>query len=148
MILFLRLFRAFRDLEAQQAEERRALRNRAEELKDDLESAREECQRLQAENEKLQDRLDAAMEDRKQLWEMTQESNRQMAIAYQSSINVQWQQRGFGAPYPEAPQIPPNAAPQPTKEPIIPRREIPSERVARATARFAEEMVDRLAPKQ
>lgn len=110
----------------------------------DRDAAREEVQRLTVECDKLTDRLDAAVQDRQNLWDVTQEALRGERTSYQMAINAQWQQRGFGAPYPEAPQIPPNAAPQPVQNPIIPRREFPHERQARATRQFAEDMADRL----
>ncbi len=112
-------------------------------LEADLVAARVECQRLQQENLRLQDRLDAAVEDRGRQWSLLESSIREMAISYQAHVNVQWQQRGFGAPYPEAPHIPPNAAPQPVPDPVVPRRELPSERQARLTNEFARTVADR-----
>jgi hypothetical protein len=91
-------------------------------------------------NEKLrlQDRLDAALEDRKQLWNLMQQSIDEMKIAYQSHINVQWQKQGANPPYPDAPHLPPNAVPpQQGNEPVGRRgRMLPSEAVQRATVDF------------
>jgi len=119
------------------------LNARLETAESDLAAARDEVQRLTVECDRLQDRLDAALQDRQNLWDVTQEALRGERTAYQMSINAQWQQRGFGAPYPEAPQIPPGSAPQKVEDPIIPRRELPSERQSRAARHFAEQYADR-----
>jgi len=116
-------------------------------LESDLEAARDEVRRLNEENMRLQDRLDAAVEDRAKQWALLDTSIKQMAISYQAAVNVQWQQRGFGAPYPDAPSIAPNAVPQIPEDPIVPRRELPSERIARTTSQFMKEMADRLTEK-
>ena len=110
----------------------------------DLAAARDEVQRLSFENEKLQDRLDAAVAARARQWDLLRDAIGQMALSYQASLNMQWQQRGFGAPYPDAPKIPPTAVPQKPEDPIVPRGEFPSERLRRATNRFAAEMAERL----
>lgn len=114
-------------------------------MESDLSAAREELERLTNENLRLLDRLDAATQDRTQLWKMTTEAISQERAAYQSAINQQWQQRGFGTPYPEAPHIPPNAAPKTGQDPIIPRRPLGSEEVARRTKEFARDLADKLA---
>lgn len=130
MILWiLRLFQAFRDLEGERDHTVTVLR--------------EELQHITTEKLILQDRLDAMAEDRSRMWSLMEKSIEEMKISYQSHINVQWQKQGFGAPYPDAPQIPHHAVPPANQEPIT-RRELPSEAQARITSNFYRSMAERL----
>jgi hypothetical protein len=70
-----------------------------------------ECARLTTDKLVLQDRLDAALEDRSKLWDLTRECINNERTAFQMQINAQWQKQGFGAPYPDAPHLPPAAVP-------------------------------------
>lgn len=86
----------------------------------------------------LQGRLDAAQEDRNRLWDLVQDSLRGERTAYQSSLNLQWQRQGLGAPYPDAPQIPTDRLKAPVPDSVIPRPRTGSEQVAAKTAQFFE----------
>jgi hypothetical protein len=90
----------------------------------------------------LQDRLDSLMHDRSELWRLMESAVNNERAAYQMSINAQWQKQGFGAPYPEAPMLPPQAVPQQGGGTAGIRPEMPSTRVARQTDQFIKEVLD------
>lgn len=106
------------------------------------EGLREALQSASSEKLVLQDRLDSVLEDRSRLWDLVSKSINNERAAYQMQINSQWQKQGFGAPYPEAPKLPLEA---------IPERgggtagrhtaQMPSARVAQATANFINEQI-------
>ncbi len=99
-------------------------------------------QNLEQQNLRLQDRLDGCLEDRKQLWEMVQESARGERIAYQMHINQAWQGRGAGTPYPEAPHLP-KSAPQQEGGPMT-LSQSPSQVIRRRTQDFVREQISNL----
>jgi hypothetical protein len=124
---FLRLFPAYRVLEALLAESEAAHAREVAGLQSTLSD-------LAAEKTRLEDLLEAAQADRQKLWDSMQSALEGERTAYQSQINVAWQQRGAAAPYPDAPHLEKSAlAP---KNDTIPRRLRPSEAVARQTAKF------------
>lgn len=84
----------------------------------------------------LEDRLSAALEDRSRLWGLVETSIAGERTAYQSGLNLQWQKEGFGAPYPDAPQMPPHRVHQPVPDSIVPRPMTGSERMAAGTRDF------------
>ena len=124
---FLRIFPAYRVLEALLAESEAAHAREVAGLQSTLSD-------LAAEKTRLEDLLEAAHADRQKLWDSMQSALEGERTAYQSQINVAWQQRGAAAPYPDAPHLEKSAlAP---KNDTIPRRLRPSEAVARETAKF------------
>jgi hypothetical protein len=127
---FLRLFSAFRVLE----QDRDA-------------SMANVCDSLQMESTRasmLEDRLTSALEDRNRLWDLVQESLRGERTAYQAGLNLQWQQRGYGAPYPDAPQLPQSRVPQDVPNSIVPRPMTGSERMAAGTREFIKQYAEQL----
>ena len=117
---FLRLFAAFRAIEAE------------------LVAVRESHAQLASQKLLLEDRLNAAQEERERIWLLTQEALRGERMAYQSHVNLSWQKMGGGTPYPDAPHLPPAAVPQPDSHEPVGRqaRVLPSEIVARETRKF------------
>lgn len=127
---FLQLFATYRAL----AEDAAALRRAHEELV--------------RQNLTLQERLDAAQEDRQKLWRMVEKAVDSQAAAfaneraaYQMHVNHVVQKQGGGIPYPDAHSLPPRAVPPENPPAPIPRRQLPSEAVARQTAKFITQMV-------
>jgi hypothetical protein len=122
---FLRLFPAFRALEA----EAKALR--------------EDHARLTTENLVLNDRLDAAGADRNKLWETMLDCQRGERAAYQMHVNQSWQKMGAGTPYPDAPHMQASAVPkEQSREPIGRRgRMLPSEIVEQQRSEFIQNLV-------
>ena len=113
-----------------------------QQIEAELKTLRANYQDLTTENLLLQDRLDAAREDRTKMWDTMQECLRGERTAYQMHINQAWQKTGAGAPYPDAPQLPPHMLPkQETHEPIGRRRVLPSEVVAQKTAEYVRGLV-------
>jgi hypothetical protein len=85
----------------------------------------------------LQDRLDALMNDRAELWRLLERTLEGERTAYQCQLNVQWQQKGFGAPYPDAPKLDSNSVqPHGGGTAGRPMMESPSQRMARYTEDF------------
>lgn len=121
MIRLLRLFSAFRALE----QDRDAT----------VAGLRECVQELTTEKLLLQDRLDAVLQDRSNLWELTKDCINNERLSYQSHINLQWQKQGLPAPWPNSPGMPEGTTPATHQDPI-PRRELPSEAMARKTRNF------------
>jgi hypothetical protein len=109
----------------------------------EVQTLRAELQREQNTALLLQDRLDAAIGERSKLWDMLRESIGNERASYQMHINVEWQKRGFGAPYPDAPHIPPALEPQKQDgaQHTSGRRTTPSGAVRDATANFIREYV-------
>lgn len=91
----------------------------------------------------LQDRLDGALDERQKIWDMLQEALNGERTAYQAHVNVEWQRKGFGAPYPEAPHLDSSAVPQQSDVHSTPRRRIGSELVADGQRKFIEELRSR-----
>lgn len=110
-------------------------------LREDRDRLREALQSVTTEKLMLQDRLDSTLADRDKLWDMAQQCISQERVSYQMQINAQWQKQGFGAPYPDAPKLPPNALPSNDHGPIGSRPEMPSAGVARANAEFIRSIV-------
>lgn len=84
--------------------------NLAQELSarsEDLAAIQKAYEQSRDEVMRLQDRLEDSMRDRTELWKLTRECLEGERTAYQMHINVQWQQRGGGVPYPDQPHIPP-----------------------------------------
>jgi hypothetical protein len=127
MLKFLRLFSAFRNLEADRDSQVIVLR----------EALQQETQRAML----LQDRLESAQNERVELWGMVRECVNGERISYQAHINASWQKQGHGVPYPDAPQIPAHAVPQEQNTDPIARRAFPSEAMARQTSRFIHSLV-------
>lgn len=144
MLQFLMLFPTFRNL----LESRNQLRAAHDADHKEVERLRGVIQDLQHEKLMLQDRLDAATEDRSKLWGLASECIGHERVAYQMQVNAQWQKQGFGAPYPDAPQLPQSAVP--SNEPVEgPKRPVfMSSKMARATNDFVEELVKGRQPAQ
>jgi hypothetical protein len=111
-------------------------------IRAEAERLREAVRDLQQEKLMLQDRLDSTMADRGKLWDLTRECINNERTAYAMQINAQWQKQGFGAPYPDAPKLPPSAEPSldPVSGPARPR--FASTRVAHATEQFIQDYVN------
>jgi len=60
-----------------------------------------------AENMRLRDRLEDSLRDRAELWKLTNTCLDGERKAYQMHVNLAWQQKGAGIPYPEQPHYPP-----------------------------------------
>lgn len=107
---FLRLFPQFRALELIEHDEC--------ELINTLRTVAE----LQHENDKLNDRVDTLLEDRTALWASFQESLRSERASYQLGINAATQRMNGGIPYPDAPHLAQQPAPQPGESTSIGRQ--------------------------
>ena len=94
---------------------------------------------LAAEKTRLEDLLAAAQADRQKLWDSLQSALEAERVAYQSQINVAWQQRGAQAPYPDAPHLEKSA--QAPANATIPRKLRPSEYQARETQKFLQGLI-------
>jgi predicted RNase H-like nuclease (RuvC/YqgF family) len=83
---------------------------------------------------RTRDRLDASLEDRRKLWNMFEQSIAGERSSYQMQINMEYQSKGRGLPYPEAHSIPENMIPrvQPGGPAGRAARELPSQQAARA----------------
>lgn len=104
--------------------------------KAELDRVAKSLQETVAAKSMLEDRLNAAMEDRNRLWGLVETSIAGERTAYQSGLNLQWQKEGFGAPYPDAPQMPPHRVQQPVEDSIVARPMTGSERMAKGTRDF------------
>lgn len=123
MTWFLRLFARYRNLEALHTEE--------------LNNVRQALLESEQQALLLQDRLDAAIEDRNRTWELVKESLAGERKALHMQINEAWGLKYGTTPYAGDPHLP-TAAQRKQNEPgpIGPRRELPSQRIARATEEF------------
>jgi hypothetical protein len=126
VIRFLRLFHQFRTLEAIEHDEV------------ELANVRRTVTELQHENDKLQDRLDASMEDRGRLWGSLQTSLASERAAYQLNINAASQRMNGGIPFPDAPHLAQQAAPEPGESTSLGRqsRISISDRLNSATSQY------------
>lgn len=122
---FLTLFDEYRELDAQHA---------AFEL---------ECAQLEKENESLINKVALIEDDKRKMWDMVHSCIAGERSAYQMQVNVEWQRKGFGAPYPESPHIPVSMEPRSGVQTEIPRPTLPSEAVSRKTADFIRTMVEK-----
>ena len=129
---FLGLFRAYHEMAATLASSL-----------DELDKVSESRAELVTQALILQDRLDATLADRDKLWSTVQEALRGERSAYQAHINMAWQKQNGGIPYPDAPHLPDGAVPPPQAHDPIPRRELPSESVARRTNQFYADLESR-----
>jgi hypothetical protein len=92
----------------------------------------------------LQDRNEMLEQERTRAWEMLRESLAGERIAYQSQINRDWQLKGHGIPYPEAPHVPPAAEPiEPDHQQYGRRLNLPSQIYARQARQTAEKIVEK-----
>ena len=103
-------------------------------LETEADGLREAAGDLAAEKSRLEDLLEAAQADRQKLWDSLQFALEAERVAYQSQINVAWQQRGAQAPYPDAPHLEKSA--QAPANATIPRPLRASEYQARMTRKF------------
>jgi hypothetical protein len=138
----LHLFPQFRALEL------RAIANEADaEIRAGLiaecEQLREALQQSTTEKLLLQDRLDAAQESVSQLWSMVAERQQRADRAMEMQVNFATQQRFGIVPYPEATQLPESAGPM-TGSHAVSRRQLPSEMMDSAKARFMPELIETL----
>lgn len=104
-------------------------------------------QRMEDEREllRLQDRLEMIEEERQRSWRIAEKALEGERISYQSQINRDWQTKGFGTPYPDAPHIPPTAEPQePTHQQYGRPRMFPGDIVRKRTEQFVQELQERV----
>ena len=142
---FLRIFPAYRAIEAILAESQASYEKisgaygDAARLEREVETLQSTCADLAAEKTRLEDLLGAAQADRQKLWDSLQSALEAERVAYQSQINVAWQQRGAQAPYPDAPHLEKSA--QAPANATIPRKLRPSEYQARETQKFLQGLI-------
>lgn len=131
MTWFLRLFKAFRDLESRRTVEMLDLQAAMEELVSERDS-------LTTERDSLLRQLETATSDRTQMWEMVNKALEGERTAYQMHINASWQKQGGGVPYPAAPSLAPNAVPVKQEPGPVGRtaRVLPSQLVRQRTNDF------------
>lgn len=112
-----------------------------EACRDDLVKVQKAYEQSRDEIMRLQDRLEDSLRDRTELWKLTRECLAGERTAYQMHINVQWQQKGGGIPYPEQPHLPPadkTLPPGGGRE-----RQLPSEVIGERTRGFMREQLER-----
>jgi hypothetical protein len=90
----------------------------------------------------LSDRLDAALDDKRQLWDMVNTSLTAERDALHMQVNYGFQSKWGTTPYPDAMKLP-EGMEAPMTSAILPRREMPSERMARAQKHFVTELRSR-----
>lgn len=125
MLRFLRLFAAFRALEADRDATVALLR--------------EELQREASEKMLCQDRLDAVMADRSKLWDMVTEAVGNERETLKTMANYRIQSTYGVTPYPEAGTLPESRQPEHIEN--TPRWLTPSERVAQHNKTFMDKLV-------
>jgi predicted nuclease with TOPRIM domain len=109
-------------------------------LNEELALLRNELAELQQENLRLQDRLEEARADRTRLWDEMSKALDGERSSLRMQINVAWQRMGARAPFPDEPSLPEHVERTEEQSPV-PRRELPSERIARKTNEFVRGLV-------
>lgn len=117
-------------------------RNEAEE---ELREARELNESLVIEKLRLQDRCEFLENDRKELWGLVKDSLANERAEYRANENVQWQMKGYGIKYPDAPSIERKAEPDLTPRSGTGARQLLSDVGRRKTQDFLKEMGERVA---
>lgn len=106
MIWFLRLFSAFRDMEALLEMQAQT----AEDMEADLKACHSSLEDVGIEKLQLQDRLESALSDKEHLWAAMNEALGNERDALRMQVNHAVQKSGGGIPYPDSHSLPPSAA--------------------------------------
>lgn len=127
MCWLLQLFPAYRDLQDEAAQLRKAYDDASQE------------------NLRLLDRIEALSADRTRLWETMQTALDSERQSLRTQINHLVQRSGGGVPYPEAHTLPPHAVPREQDTSPIARPMMPGEAVRAQTSKFVKNYLNKVA---